>query len=497
MNFVAFNLSPFTPSLAFATSAPVLRMLRFVALTVLFALGCISTANALPTFSRQTEQPCAACHLNVGELTPEGRKFKLMGYTAGKNVLPFSVTATGSVTQIKSTSSSVAPDIFLAKNDQPILEEANLYAAGKFWENVGGYLKFTESFANTNPIYGSSGVQTGTKVGQDTFLDSSELRITNESRFAEHNVAWGFSLNNSPTISDLWSTGTVYGFPYRSSTLQSAWGMGQFGPSSLIDGGLASQVLGLSAYAMIDENIYLEIADYVRSQPGWATLSVAGPNVNTVRTGNNPYWRLAWNKTEGENSYMFGTFGMRTNLARDPLVAGSASGTYTDYGFDTQFQHITSTHSFSAQAALISENTDWGARSLGRSHDNATSNLVTLKSKVTYDYARKYGISLFEFSSKGTTDNLYWSYNPDQKIVTGACNQQTSLLTYCSVNGSPNTSGSGFELYYDPIPYVHIVFQQTYYQTFLGGGTFVDNSAGLLRSASANNLSYFYALLSY
>ena len=488
MNFVLLNLTRLGPAL---------REVKFLALTAVVTLGLMSSAKALPTFSRQTEQPCAACHLNVGELTPEGRKFKLMGYTAGKTVLPLSITATASDTRIKSTSSSIAPDIFLAKNDQPILEEANLYAAGKFWGSAGGYVKLTESFANTNPIYGSSGVQTGTKVGQDTFLDSSEVRMTNESRLAQHNVAWGFSLNNSPSVQDLWSTSTVYGFPYRSSTLQSAWGIGHFGPTTLLDGGLASQVLGLSAYAMIDENIYLEIADYVRSQPGWATLSVAGPNVNTIRTGNNPYWRLVWNKTSGENSFMFGTFGMKTHLARDPLVVGSASGAYSDYGFDTQFQHITSSHSLSAQATVISETTDWGARSVGKSHDNPSSNLVTLKSKLTYDYARQYGVSVFEFSSKGTVDNLYWSYNQDQNVVTGACNQQTSLLTYCSVNGSPNTSGAGFELYYDPIPSIHIVFQQTYYKTFLGGGTFVDNSAGLARYAGDNNLSYFYVLLSY
>ena len=464
-----------------------------------FALStfCLVSANALPTFSRQTEQPCSVCHLNVGELTHEGRKFKLMGYTAGKNVLPLSITATGSVTKIKSTSSSIAPDIFLAKNDQPIAEDVSLYAAGKYFENMGGYLKWTLSLANTNPIYGSSGVQTGTKVGQDAFLDTSEVRIANQSTIGGHGVAWGFSVNNAPGVQDLWSTTPGFSFPYRTSTLQSAWGIGQFGPTSLIDGGLSSQVIGLSAFTMIDDTLYLELTDYHRSQPGWGTISTTGPNLNSISSGDNPYWRIAWNKVQDENSYMFGTFGMNSHLLRDPLVVGSASGTYFDYGFDAQFQHITSTHSLSTQATLIYEDVNWGPRSVGKSHDNPNSNLVTLKSKVTYDYARKYGVSVFEFSSKGTVDNLYWSYNQNPNVITGACNQQTSLLTYCSANGSPNTSGSGFELYYDPIPYIHIVFQQTYYQTFLGGGTFVDNSAGQPRNASDNNLSYFYILLTY
>jgi hypothetical protein len=455
-----------------------------------------STSFALPTFSRQTEQPCSVCHLNFGELTHEGRQFKLTGYTKGKSVIPLSATATASVTKIQNTSSSIAPDIFLAKNNVPMIEEANLYLAGKYWEDIGGYLKWTSSFANTNPIYGSSGVQTGTKVGQDTFLDASEIRFAKESMIGREKVNWGVSLNNSPSVQDLWSTSTVYGFPYRTSSLQNAWGIGQFGPTTLVDGGLNSQVFGVSAYAMFDDSIYLEISDYVKSTPGWATIATAS-NFNTVASGNNPYWRLAWNKNSSENSFMLGTFGMNTNLVRDPFVPGSAKGNYFDYGFDTQFQHITNTHSYSAQATVVYEFVNWGGRSVGRSHDNQNSNLVTIKTKATYDYLRKYGTSIFAFSSKGTIDNLYWNYNPDPTVITGACNQNISLLTYCSLSGSPNTTGSGFELYYDPIPYVHIVYQQTYYQTFLGGSKFVDNSAGLQRNASDNNLSYFYITVSY
>ena len=476
-----------------------MQRLRRSALPGILALCFINHANALPTFSRQTEQPCSACHLNVGELTPEGRKFKLLGYTKGKNVLPLSITATGSVTKIKDTSSSADPSVYLAKNNQPILEEANLYAAGKYWENIGGYLKWTSSFANTSPIYASGGVQTGTKVGQDTFLDSSEVRMARELKLGKHDVVWGLDVNNSPSVQDLWSTTPANAFPYRTSSLQNAWGIGQFGPTTLMDGGLASQTIGLSAYTMIDDTVYLEIADYHRSQPGWATLAMAGPQ-NTLKSGENPYWRLAWNKTKGENSYMIGTFGMNSRLARDPLVTGSASGKYLDYGLDSQFQHITSTHSFSAQTTLIKEEVNWGQLSVGKSHDNPTSNLVTLKSKLTYDYARKYGVSIFEFASKGSVDNTYWGYSADltnPNILTGACNQYTSMLAYCSSNGSPNTSGSGFEMYYDPIPYIHIVLQQTYYQSFLGGSSFTDNTSGASRSASANNLTYLYILLSY
>ena len=39
--------------------------------------------SALPSFARQTGQPCSTCHSGFPQLTPYGRRFKLEGYTAG------------------------------------------------------------------------------------------------------------------------------------------------------------------------------------------------------------------------------------------------------------------------------------------------------------------------------------------------------------------------------------------------------------------------------
>ena len=50
----------------------------------LAGLGLLATAQpaaAVPSFARQTGQPCAACHTAFPELTPFGRRFKLDGYT--------------------------------------------------------------------------------------------------------------------------------------------------------------------------------------------------------------------------------------------------------------------------------------------------------------------------------------------------------------------------------------------------------------------------------
>src|ERR1700690_448242 len=50
---------------------------------VLFALTALnpSTANAVPSFARQTGLSCNGCHTTPPELNSAGRRFKLLGYT--------------------------------------------------------------------------------------------------------------------------------------------------------------------------------------------------------------------------------------------------------------------------------------------------------------------------------------------------------------------------------------------------------------------------------
>src|ERR1700692_82129 len=63
------------------------RVLAAVALVVVAAgfltIGFTSPAQALPSFARQTGQPCGTCHTDFPALTPYGRRFKLLGYTTG------------------------------------------------------------------------------------------------------------------------------------------------------------------------------------------------------------------------------------------------------------------------------------------------------------------------------------------------------------------------------------------------------------------------------
>src|SRR6516165_4335009 len=66
-----------------------LRALARLALFTPTCLGILATpgfappAQALPSFARQTGQPCGTCHTDFPALTPFGRRFKLLGYTTG------------------------------------------------------------------------------------------------------------------------------------------------------------------------------------------------------------------------------------------------------------------------------------------------------------------------------------------------------------------------------------------------------------------------------
>ena len=453
-------------------------------------------ARALPVYGEQTDEKCAACHINVGELTPRGRRFKLLAYAQGKQTLPFAALGTASLTKIKDTSSSLNSDIAMPKNGAVIPEGGSALMTGKFSDDVGGKIKWTANVANTTPLFGTSGVQTGTKVGNDFFLDASEIRAIKRADWFGKELIYGVSINNAPGQEDLWITTPVNSFPYKTSQLINAWGMGQFGPTSLIDGGLTSQTKGISLYGLLSDEWYFALGNYWKFTSNNSLVSLTGQQ-NTLNSASNPYFRIARNRSEGERSWMYGFFGMKTSLARDPAVVGSASGTYRDFGVDAEFQHITDSHTWSTQAVLIHETNEWGIRSVGRSHDSASDTLTTLKAKISYNYARTYTATLFGFKSRGSHDDLYWTYNTNQAVITGACNQTNSSLAFCSQNGKPDTSGFGYELMYNPQPRWTIGWQQVFYNKFLGDSNFIDNSSGNVRQAKDNNLTYLYVLYAY
>jgi hypothetical protein len=93
-----------------------LRQLFFLLIVLgLFGLLPLDTAQAVPSFARQTGMPCNECHTVFPELTPFGRIFKLGGYVLSKSGWPaefpppLAGMAQASYTESKGLTSGVAP----------------------------------------------------------------------------------------------------------------------------------------------------------------------------------------------------------------------------------------------------------------------------------------------------------------------------------------------------------------------------------------------------
>lgn len=80
---------------------------------------------------------------------------------------------------------------------------------------------------------------------------------------------------------------------------------------------------------------------------------ISTPGAAARLSGNNPYWRFAYNAEWGPHSLMLGTYGLVADKYPDDTMPVSPTDRFTDYAFDTQYQYLTFTHSITAQATWI------------------------------------------------------------------------------------------------------------------------------------------------
>src|SRR5207245_9068601 len=100
-------------------------------------------------------------------------------------------------------------------------------------------------------------------------------------------TAVALSMNNTPPVQNVSNTTPAWGFPYGSSAVAPTPGAATF-----VDGTLAQQAAGLTAYTMWNDRVYAEFGAY-RSAP----LGIQRPLDSTatgVMSGATPYWRLAF-----------------------------------------------------------------------------------------------------------------------------------------------------------------------------------------------------------
>lgn len=431
-------------------------------LALLLTIVGVENAYAVPSFARQTGLDCTACHTVFPELTHFGRDFKKHGYVMGggdtKMPLPLAAMIMADVTSI---SKDKNPDGSYAvvngaddnRNNQLVIPQVSLFYGGQIYGKVGAFIQLT---------YDGTALPQNRAVVPNTAMDNADIRYADITTLGNAELDYGVSLNNNPTVQDLWNSTPAWGFPYAGSAVAP-------GPSAatLIDGGLGQMVTGLSAYAMWDDLIYAEAGAYQKVQTG-GPLGILGwhnGGADPVVYGNAPYGRIALEHAFGNNELMVGGFAMATQLRQDGT---DKLDSYHDMAIDAEYQYNNDVHNITATASRIWETAKLDASndSAVATADNASDSLTTSKVKASYRYDHKYGASLGYVTTTGTADATKYG---------------------TSGTLSPDSSYSLAELDYLPINRVKLSLQYTMYDKFNGAKT---NYDGAGRDASDNNTLY-------
>ncbi len=429
-------------------------------LVTIALLTQLPAAHALPSYARQTGQQCAACHNGFPELTPYGRLFKLNGYTflGGDSSLPAlaAMLQAGFTHTGKDQPGGAAPHV--GPNDNIAFQSGSIFYGGAIAPSLG---------------LGTFAQATYDNIGRTFTWDNVDLRWAKSTTLGGETV-FGLSLNNNPSMSDLWNTTPAWRFPSITSGVAPAPAA-----ATMIEGGFAQQVVGLNAYAFWNRLVYAEIGGYHTLTRGAdSALGVAASGTTSIK-GIAPYWRVALQPQWGRNSLEVGTFGMAASL-NPGRVTGFGTDHVTDIGFDTQYQFLADVHSVSVQASWIIENQSLSASDLLGNAANGHDQLRSLNLKTSYYYDQTYGGTLGYFQTRGTSDPLlYGGASP----------------TY----NSPNSSGWIGELDYMPFnhggpefwPWLNmkVGLQYIYYDKFNGGST---NFDGAGRNARDNNTLFLF-----
>ncbi|HLO75915.1 MAG TPA: hypothetical protein VK196_05600 [Magnetospirillum sp.] len=355
-------------------------------------------AQAVPAFSHQTGQACSACHVGAmgPQLTPYGRQFKLGGFSdsQGKNDwVPLSIMADASFehSRAKTVADPNAPSGF-KNNNNLALEEVGLFYAGRVYDHLGALAQMT--WVNDGTVHRWQWDNTDIRYGRDTNIGGVDATV-------------GVSVNNSPTVSDIYNTTPTWGFPF-----QSAAGAPGSEFATLIQDGLGGRVIGATAYGLFADTVYVEAGAYrplTNNQVRWGgQYADEGPMLD----GTAPYWRVALQHDMLKQNFSVGTFGMLANVLPNNDSSSGTTDRFRDFGFDATYQWLGDrTHVFSVNATAIREwqklSATLAAGGAGREHQS----LDTYNLNATYVYDQTYGVRLGAFKTHGSHDGTLYTAN--------------------------------------------------------------------------------------
>lgn len=437
------------------------KLLR-LAIAVLL-IGSFHSAHAVPSFARQTGLSCNVCHTNPPELTQFGRNFKLRGYVLTSpsatdkvgNASNLSLTKNIPISfmALLSNSTTQATQPGTQNNSAGFPQQLSIFLAGAFATHFGGMAQVT--YTHSDDHFG---------------MDNTDLRYANHGTVGGKGVDYGITLNNNPSVQDLWNSTPAWGFPWISS----ATNVGPLaGP--VIAGALGQDVAGLGGYAMWNDHLYTEMTLY-RSEHGGAAAPVTGQGQSFNISGAAPYWRAAWQQTWGANYLMVGTYGMY--MKSFPNAISGPEDSYVDPSLDFQYERPIGANFMDVHGTWIHEKSTLNATYAAGGVTAPDNHLNTLRLDSTYHWRNRYTATGALFSTTGNSDSLLYA----PAAVTG------------SQNGNPDTSGYVAQFAYWPMQNIDLNVSYTGYTKFNGATT---NYDGANRNASDNNTVYMALWLNF
>ena len=431
----------------------------FIPLTFFIVSICfINSGFAIPSFARQTNLPCSSCHTMFPELNAFGRLFKLNGYTL----------TTVETIQVRDTSDNVSLNLLKTPPVSAMLQAAYTYQNKKLPNAENNVVSFPEQLSlflggQITPKIGGFLQVTYDDQSGSIAIDNTDIRYVNQTELASKNLIYGFTLNNNPSVQDLWNSTPAWSFPYSSSSVA---------PSpmaaTLIEGGLAQSSAGLGAYGMWNNLVYAEVSLYRSAQQG-----APNPPDNTssgVIKSLAPYWRLALQKQFGSNYFELGTYGLSADIY--PNGVTGLTDNYTDICFDLNYEKSIGSNTITAHTTYIHESQNFDATLASENSGSIPSNsLNSFKVVGNYYIHSEYGFSLGYFLTNG--DKVYSLYIPESVVG--------------SLNGKPDSDGIIAQFNYAPWLNTKFSLQYVAYNKFNGGTTNYDGSG---RNASDNNTVY-------
>lgn len=434
--------------------------LGWIMLSVL-AYAAAQPARALPSYAQQTGLPCSQCHsIAFGPaLTSYGRQFKLNAYALGehKSSVPLALMTVVGYTQT-SQDLPEAPEHF-GTNDNWAMNELTGFIAGHIGDHAGTFIEAAYSGVEKHTAWGAFDVR---------YARSFEL--------GGHGIVGGITVNNNPTVSDLWNSTSVWSFPYTGSELAPT-------PSAapIIYDGISETVLGPTFYAMIDDHLYLEAGGY-KSLSDSMLRNVglyADDNSNLDKWA--PYWRAALQFTNGSNYYSIGMLGL--NVTQKPEGAATTNS-FNDFGLDGTYQYMRDDGSnLQANLSYVHESRNLNASVAAGEAQYSSGNLNSLRGDVTWTWKQTWVAGGGLFQTTGSSDPLLY---PAEGVEGSA-------------NGSPDSNGYLLQLEYVPFgkmdsmyrPWMNLRIGLQYigYSKFNGGSSNYDGEG---RSASDNDTLFLF-----